>query len=116
MMRRPPRSTLFPYTSLFRSWPTGFAQAIGWLPAGPVLLRLDVAERIAAELGYLTRRAPAPPPPDLASRLGVKADTLGVTLTALGFRLMEPQPLEEGQYGPPTPLRIAQPRPQHHAR
>ncbi|MFC7542007.1 hypothetical protein ACFQU2_24495 [Siccirubricoccus deserti] len=58
-------------------WPSGFAQAMGWLPAGPVLLRLDVAERIAGELAYLTRRAPAPPPSDLASRLGVKADMLG---------------------------------------
>jgi ATP-dependent RNA helicase SUPV3L1/SUV3 len=95
-------------------WPQGFAETMGWLPAGPVLLRLDVAERIAAELGYLTRRAPAPPPQDLASRLGVKADTLGVTLAALGFRLLEAPPLEEGQYGPPTPLRVAQPRPQHH--
>ncbi len=103
-------------TPIWAEWPPGFAATIGWIEAGPVLLRLDVAERIAAELGYLTRRAPAPPPPDLASRLGVKADTLGVTLTALGFRLMEPVPLEEGQYGPPTPLRIAQPRPQHHAR
>ena len=92
-------------------WPPGFAQAMGWLTAGPVLLRLDVAERIAAELGYLTRRAPAPPPPDLASRLGVKADMLGTALAALGFRLLEPPPLEEGVYGPPTPLRVAQLRP-----
>jgi ATP-dependent RNA helicase SUPV3L1/SUV3 len=97
-------------------WPPGFAQAMGWLPAGPVLLRLDVAERIAAELGFLTRRAPAPPPPDLASRLGVKADALGAALAALGFRLLEPQPLAENEYGPPMPLRVAQPRPQHHQR
>ena len=90
-------------------WPSGFAEAMGWLPAGPVLLRLDVAERIAAELGFLTRRAPAPPPPDLASRLGVKGDMLGTALTALGFRMLEPVPLEEGQYGPPAPLRVAQP-------
>src|SRR3954452_21587354 len=95
-------------------WPPGFAQTMGWLPAGPVLLRLDVAERIAAELGFLTRRAPAPPPPDLASRLGVKADTLGAALTALGFRLLEAPPLAENEYGPPTPLRVAQPRPQNH--
>jgi ATP-dependent RNA helicase SUPV3L1/SUV3 len=95
-------------------WPPGFAQTMGWLPAGPVLLRLDVAERIAAELGFLTRRAPAPPPSDLASRLGVKADTLGAALTALGFRLLEAPPLAENEYGPPTPLRVAQPRPQHH--
>jgi ATP-dependent RNA helicase SUPV3L1/SUV3 len=92
-------------------WPSGFAEAMGWLPAGPVLLRLDVAERIAAELGFLTRRAPAPPPPDLASRLGVKGDMLGTALTALGFRILDPVPLEEGQHGPPTPLRVAQPRP-----
>jgi ATP-dependent RNA helicase SUPV3L1/SUV3 len=92
-------------------WPSGFAEAMGWLPAGPVLLRLDVAERIAAELGFLTRRTPAPPPPDLASRLGVKGDMLGTALAALGFRLLDPVPLEEGQYGPPTPLRLAQPRP-----
>ena len=94
-------------------WPSGFAEAMGWLPAGPVLLRLDVAERIAAELGFLTRRAPAPPPPDLASRLGVKGDMLGTALTALGFRMLDPAPLEEGQYGPPAPLRVAQPRPSH---
>jgi ATP-dependent RNA helicase SUPV3L1/SUV3 len=91
-------------------WPPGFAQAMGWIPAGPMLLRLDVAERIAAELGYLTRRAPAPPPPDLASRLGVKADALGAALAALGFRLLEPVPLPEDMQGPPTPLRVAQVR------
>src|SRR5947208_10797279 len=31
MMRRPPRSTLFPYTTLFRSWPLGRARG-GHLP------------------------------------------------------------------------------------
>jgi ATP-dependent RNA helicase SUPV3L1/SUV3 len=94
-------------------WPRGFAEAMGWLPAGPVLVRLDVAERIAGELAYLTRRAPAPPPSDLASRLGVKADALGNVLGALGFRLLEPAPLAEDAYGPPTPLRVAQLRARH---
>jgi ATP-dependent RNA helicase SUPV3L1/SUV3 len=89
-------------------WPSGFAQAMGWLPAGPALIRLDVAERIAGELAYLTRRAPAPPPSDLASRLGVKADSLAPVLSALGFRLLEPPPLGEDAYGPPTPVRVAQ--------
>src|SRR5687768_17900453 len=32
MIRRPPRSTLFPYTTLFRSLP---AQAQPWSPTGP---------------------------------------------------------------------------------
>src|SRR2546422_6181853 len=31
MIRRPPRSTLFPYTTLFRSWPVG---GVDTLPAG----------------------------------------------------------------------------------
>jgi ATP-dependent RNA helicase SUPV3L1/SUV3 len=79
----------------------------GWLPAGRVLLRLDVAERIAGELGYLTRRAAAPVPEGLASRLGVKGDTLSMALEAMGFRLMPSPPLEEGQFGPPVPPRIS---------
>src|SRR2546422_8944371 len=36
MIRRPPRSTLFPYTTLFRSLIAGQPRAeTGWLPAGP---------------------------------------------------------------------------------
>src|SRR5436309_8673947 len=33
MIRRPPRSTLFPYTTLFRSWPVTFAEVA---EAGPL--------------------------------------------------------------------------------
>src|SRR3712207_7266319 len=40
MIRRPPRSTLFPYTTLFRSAPTG--QPPGLLP-GLILIALGVA-------------------------------------------------------------------------
>jgi len=98
-------------------WPRGFAETMGWLPAGPVLLRLDVAERIAGELGHLTRRAPALLPGDLASRLGVKAEMLAAVLEAMGFRLIPAETLEEGVFGPPCPARIAHarpPRPEHH--
>ncbi|GGG42866.1 hypothetical protein GCM10010964_32920 [Caldovatus sediminis] len=93
-------------TALVAAWPPGYEAVVGWMPAGPVLLRLDVAERVAAELGYLTRRAPAAVPPDLASRLGVKADMLPEVLEALGFRLLPGGELPEGHYGPPTPARI----------
>jgi ATP-dependent RNA helicase SUPV3L1/SUV3 len=98
-------------------WPRGFAETMGWLPAGPVLLRLDVAERIAGELGHLTRRAPALLPGDLASRLGIKGDMLGPVLEAMGFRLMPAEVLEETAFGPPAPARIAHARPprqEHH--
>src|SRR2546422_7588573 len=53
MIRRPPRSTLFPYTTLFRSlFATGFA----------ALQRGDraVAERALADLAALDRTRPAP--------------------------------------------------------
>ncbi len=93
-------------------WPGGFAQAIGWLPAGRVLLRMDVAERIAGELGYLTRRAPAPLPEGLASRLGVKGDTLPMALEAMGFRLLPAETLPEEMFGPPAPARIGVHRPE----
>ncbi|NKE19468.1 helicase-related protein [Neoroseomonas oryzicola] len=95
-------------------WPRGFAETMGWLPAGPVLLRLDVAERIAGEIGHLTRRAPALLPGDLASRLGIKGENLGPVLDAMGFRLMPAETLEDGAFGPPAPARIAHARPPRH--
>src|SRR2546422_5721002 len=33
MIRRPPRSTLFPYTTLFRSWSSPGLQCLEWWPA-----------------------------------------------------------------------------------
>ena len=89
------------------SWPPHFAAFAGWLQAGHVLLRLDVVERVAGELGHLTRRAPAALPDGLASRLGIKGDVLPMVLEAMGFRLMPAVPVEEGQYGPPAPARIS---------
>ncbi|MDE2516605.1 MAG: DNA helicase, partial [Rhodospirillales bacterium] len=34
-------------------WPPGFAAAMGWIAAGPMLLRADIAERLAARLAAL---------------------------------------------------------------
>src|SRR2546422_11556458 len=51
MIRRPPRSTLFPYTTLFRS-PEALAQEVGNVP------REAVADREQVALRYLE----APPP------------------------------------------------------
>jgi ATP-dependent RNA helicase SUPV3L1/SUV3 len=93
-------------------WPPGFAEIIGWVPAGPVLVRLDVAERVASDLGYVTRKAPAPLPPETLGRFGIKGDQLGAVLAGLGFRLIEPAPLGEGVEGPPAPVMVAWARPE----
>jgi ATP-dependent RNA helicase SUPV3L1/SUV3 len=93
-------------------WPEGFAQIMGWVPAGPVLLRLDVAERVAGDLGYLTRRAPAPMPPEVLGRFGIRGEQLGAVLAGLGFRLMEAAPLAEDVQGPPAPAMVAWARPE----
>jgi ATP-dependent RNA helicase SUPV3L1/SUV3 len=93
------------------SWPEAFAPIMGWVPAGPVLLRLDVAERVAAELGYLTRRAPAALPPEILGRFGIKGDMLEPVLSALGFRLIPSEVLPEDMQGPVLPAMVAWARP-----
>ncbi len=84
-------------------WPPGFAAAMGWLAAGPVLLRLDIAERIAAELAYATRLRASAVPDGLASRLSVRADAVPAILRALGVRLSPGAVLAADQFGPPSP-------------
>ncbi len=84
-------------------WPAGMAEVLGWLPAGPLLLRLDVAERAAAELAHATRRHPAPVPPGLASRLGMPAATLPAVLRSLGMRALPAPAPEPSAFGPPAP-------------
>ncbi len=88
-------------------WPDGFAAELGWVNAGPVLLRLDVAEQVAADLSWAARSAPVPLPAGLAPRLSVKADVLPVVLRCLGFRLIPSVSLPDGHFGPPAPVMIA---------
>jgi ATP-dependent RNA helicase SUPV3L1/SUV3 len=87
-------------------WPTGFADAMGWLEAGPVLLRLDIAERVAAELAWATRRIPTALPASLASRFSLKAELLPVVLRRLGFRIIPAGGLAPDEHGPPAPAMI----------
>ena len=89
-------------------WPPGFAAAMGWADCGRVLLRLDVAERIAAELRYLTRGGAIVVPGDLGSRFSVGADLLPDILRRLGFRMVAAQGLAPEVFGPPSPPMLAQ--------
>ncbi len=88
-------------------WPDGFAAAMGWVAAGPVLLRLDIAEHVAAELAWSGRFRPIPIPSDLASRLAVRTEVLPAVLRGLGFRLLPAGTLAEGEFGPPCPPLMA---------
>jgi ATP-dependent RNA helicase SUPV3L1/SUV3 len=105
-----PASTLPPpglVTVPVADWPAGFAEAMGWVQAGAVMLRLDVAERVAADLAWRTRRGPAVMPPDLSSRCSVRAELLPVVLRRLGFRIVPAPALEPAQHGPPAPVMVA---------
>src|SRR2546430_11764339 len=59
MIRRPPRSTLFPYTTLFRSIAVGSGQALAMGRRGDadvVLAHAPEAERVLADSGYFLHR------------------------------------------------------------
>src|SRR6478735_11299502 len=60
MIRRPPRSTLFPYTTLFRSWPTPgpAAWCSSWSGDGPTRCRRRCWPRPRSE--EHTSELPAP--------------------------------------------------------
>jgi ATP-dependent RNA helicase SUPV3L1/SUV3 len=87
-------------------WPVGFTEAMGWLEAGPLLLRLDVAERVAAELFWATRRGAAAMPSGLASRFSIVADLLPVVLRRLGFRVLPAGVASADEFGPPAPAML----------
>src|SRR2546427_3358137 len=49
MIRRPPRSTLFPYTTLFRSATRG--GIVDYVDATRIVVRVNDAEAVAGEVG-----------------------------------------------------------------
>src|SRR3712207_9136121 len=56
MIRRPPRSTLFPYTTLFRSWAVLIEPTVKFVPAfatGGWLLLVDPDNRVTTTAGML---------------------------------------------------------------
>jgi ATP-dependent RNA helicase SUPV3L1/SUV3 len=90
--------------------PPGFLAAMGWVSAGPVLLRLDIAERVAAGLAFSTRGKPAPIPLQVGQHLGVRTELLPAVLRGLGLRILPAPSLTAEHYGPPPPPMMAQQR------
>ena len=83
------------------------ALAMGWVTAGPVMLRLDIAEKMARELNYLLRKHPVPLPAGLGSRMSLKPEQLPAVLNRLGFRIIPSATLADQKYGPPAPPMLA---------
>jgi ATP-dependent RNA helicase SUPV3L1/SUV3 len=87
-------------------WPPGFAAAMGWIEAGPIILRLDVAERAASELRWAAGHHGTAVPAWLGSRLSIKAELLPVVLRRLGFRIVPGVGLGPNEHGPPAPAML----------
>ena len=68
------------------SLPDSFWHAIGYMRLGPRALRVDMAERLAAEVRRLTRKGPAPASGDLVSLSGSSREAFAAIAEALGFR------------------------------
>jgi ATP-dependent RNA helicase SUPV3L1/SUV3 len=88
-------------------WDEEMALAMGWVKAGPVMLRLDIAEKIGRELNYLIRKHPVALPAGLGSRMSLKPEHLPAVLNRLGFRVIPAATLAPDKYGPPAPPMLA---------
>src|SRR5260370_24565054 len=97
MIRRPPRSTLFPYTTLFRSLGAAGQLHLAEQQVAELLRRARVEVRIAGELAYLGfQRAGDPNRSEehtselqshlnLVCRLLLEKKKISIYLTILGF-------------------------------
>jgi ATP-dependent RNA helicase SUPV3L1/SUV3 len=88
-------------------WDEKFALAMGWVLAGPVMIRLDIAEKLSRELNYLIRRHPVALPAGIGSRMSLKPEHLSPALNALGFRIIPSAALSPDAFGPPAPRMLA---------
>jgi ATP-dependent RNA helicase SUPV3L1/SUV3 len=88
-------------------WDAAFALRMGWVMAGPVMIRLDVAEKLSRELNYLIRRHPVALPATIGSRMSLKPEHLSPALNALGFRIIPAAALAADAFGPPAPPMLA---------
>ncbi|WP_323991176.1 helicase-related protein [Nguyenibacter sp. L1] len=80
---------------------------LGWIVTGPVRLRLDIAERLSAELRWRARNGPVPLPDGLPSRLGVRPEAVAAILKALDIPVRAARPLKDSEYGPVAPPMLA---------
>ncbi len=91
-------------------WPEGLALALGFVRCGPALIRLDVAEQVAADLHAQLGAGTSALPHGLPQRLGLKAALLPAVLRHFGIRVLPARMLPPELSGPPNPsLMVARP-------
>jgi ATP-dependent RNA helicase SUPV3L1/SUV3 len=78
---------------LDRARPPGLYLAMGFLPLGPLAVRVDVAEKLAARLRAESRGGPFAIPEEVASWLGAAPEALEGVARDLGYR-----PAGEGRF------------------
>jgi ATP-dependent RNA helicase SUPV3L1/SUV3 len=85
--------------------PPGFAEAIGFEALGPVCLRVDVVERLAARLRALARQGPFVIEPELLALTGLEPADLAPLVEALGYARDEHQRYVRRRSPPPRHAR-----------
>jgi len=85
------------------------AARFGWIIAGPIWLRLDIAERLIHDCATLTRQSAKPAPSTLASHLGVSRTEIPAILRGLEIHHRPPE-IPHALYGPPAPLLLLRTR------
>jgi ATP-dependent RNA helicase SUPV3L1/SUV3 len=66
--------------------PSAFYEAVGFRRLGGLAIRLDMLERLSAELRKLARQGPLTPPAQWQNMLGISAPELENLIAALGYR------------------------------
>src|SRR5260370_20530620 len=105
MIRRPPRSTLFPYTTLFRSQPAGMAED-GQVPCVGDLLAGRVGQRQPGAAGERAQQGPGRLSPDL-----FPVGRHGCARQLAGQPAADPPPAPPRDLPPPPPAPAPQPPP-----
>ncbi|MBT6094581.1 MAG: DEAD/DEAH box helicase [Rhodospirillaceae bacterium] len=92
-----------------REFPAAFLEAIGYRPLGPVAVRLEILERVAADAWDLSAKGPFEEPAPLMNLMGCGADGLAEVLKQLGYQsqkkgeqtIYRPKRREAGRTGKP---------------
>jgi len=74
---------------LDESVPRAFYEVVGYRPLGPLAVRIDIVERLAAKAFALSRTGPFAAGPELVTLCGCGAAEIAGVLAALGYRSRE---------------------------